>query len=95
MRRRLPQLCCYQAHATFSLCQTKAPLDLYPFAFVQIGLPFVCIRLLPRSAKRRAGKSDSVLLAVGQIVPVAIDLVCEDSRRIVSLAFAETFRNRL
>ena len=75
-----------EAEAAFTLCQAVPTFHLHALTLIQIILLFITLLVLPWTTKRRARKSDSVFLAVGEIVPVPVDFIRQHPFWVVSRA---------
>ena len=95
MSSRLFQFCRYKTHAAFAFCQAETPLNFHALTFIYVRLLFVGNSILLRSAECRTGKPDMMLLAVRQIVPVAINLVCENPLGIMAFTLVKALCNLL
>ena len=95
MRSRLLQLCRHQSHAALALRQAEATLYFHTLAFVYMRLPLIWSDIFLWPAERRTGEPDVALLAICQIVSIAIYLVREDPLVIMPFALVETFRDIL
>ena len=78
-----------QPQAALALGQAELPLHFHTLTFVQEILRLVSDLVLLRPAQRRSGEPDAVLLAKPQVLPVAVDLICQNPTGIMPLPFLE------
>ena len=90
MGRSLPQLCGDQPHATFALCQTEPALHFHSLALIPIVLSLVSGFTLLGPPQSWAGKTDPMCLAIAEILPVSVDLVCQNTAGVMPLPLAES-----
>lgn len=90
MGRSLPQLCGDQPHATFALCQTEPALHYHSLALIPIVLRLVSGFALLWAAQCRTREPDSVRLTIAEILPVSVDLVCQNTAGVMPLPLAES-----
>ena len=79
------QLCFYLSKITFPLGKAELSLNLYAFILIEICLLPVALFIFPGSAQSRPAESDSVRLAITEILTVAVDLIRQYAFRVVPL----------
>ena len=85
----LAQLCHDQSQSALALGQAEPPLHFHPLTFVQKILRLVSDFVLLRPAQRGTGEPDAALFAKPQVLPVAVDLICQNPTGIMPLPFLE------
>ena len=85
MSRGFPQFCGDQTHAAFAFRQTELSLHFHTLALIPVILNLVSGLTLLWTPQSRAGEADSVLLAIAEILTVSVDLVCQNTARIITL----------
>ena len=95
MGNGLPQLGGHQSYAAFAFGQAEPALHLYPLTFIPVVLGSVPLLFLSGTPQGRAGEVDAPLLAIVEIAPVPVELVCQDAFRIMAFPFPEPLHDLL
>lgn len=90
MGRSFPQPCSDQSRAAFAFRQTEPALHFHALALIPIVLSLVSGFALLRPPQSRAGKADPTRLAIAEILPVSVDLVCQNTAGVMPLPLAES-----
>lgn len=90
MGSRFPQFSGDKSHAAFSLCQTEPALHFHSLALIPIVLRLVSGFALLWAAQCRTREPDSVRLTIAEILPVSVDLVCQNTAGVMPLPLAES-----
>ena len=80
-----------QPHATFALCQTEPALYFHTLTLIPVILSLVPGFALLGATQCRTGESDSVLLAITEILTVSVDPVRQDTAGIMPFPLPEPF----
>lgn len=86
----LPQFDSNQPHAAFAFGYTEPALHLYTVTFIPVVLHSISYLALFRTSRCRIGQPDAAFLAIGKILPIPVDLICQNAAGVVSLPFAKT-----
>lgn len=89
MRSSIFQLRHDQSHSTLPLLQAEPAFHFLAPAFILVVLNLVPLFTLPGPPQCRAGQTDTTLFAVAEILPIPVDLICQNPARIVPLPFAK------
>ena len=95
MGRRLPESGTHQTQTAFALGQRETALHLCPLTFIYKILPSVHDCVFFGSPQSRAGKPDTVLLAVIQIFAVPVDFIRQDPLGVAALPGPKSLHNIL
>ena len=95
MSSGLPQFCGDQPHAAFALRQTESALHFHTLALIPVILGLISCLIPLGSSQCRARESDSVLLAITEILTVSVDLVRQNTAGIMPFTLPEPFYHLL